>query len=214
MAGLIGAALLQSTFPRQAGLDGEDLHECFLSDGKRLKQHRAILQIRRHDIHVLFVIHNIFRHKAMSAFDTALRKMTGVTEILAHLFASLAVFRAPTPYSRHHIVPHLDTPNGLTHFDHLAEGFMTRNEIVGPWGRRAVLELPDLAVGAADPDIEDFDLHIGRPEDPGLRLINKFDFFRFRKRGDRFHHGLLKKGLSDILPLVCVAVDSNITGLF
>ena len=88
---------------------------------------------------------------------------------------------------RDDVVSHLDGDHAFPHFYHLAEGFVTRDEVIRSRGRVSVLELPDLAVSAADADVQHLDFDICGPDHPGLRVVDQLDFLGLREYSDSLH---------------------------
>ena len=86
----------------------------------------------------------------------------------------------------------LFTPGPTLH--HPAQGLMAQDQIVGPRGRRAILEGTDFLVGPADPDIQHFEFHFVGTLEGGRRGVDQVDLFLGGKNGDGFHAHLTKNG--------------------
>jgi len=87
MAGFFARAHFDAAFPRQTALNEIRLYDGFLRDRQRFQEHGDVFQIGGDEVHVFFVIHDIFRHVAVRPFNAALGEVSGETKILLHVRA-------------------------------------------------------------------------------------------------------------------------------
>src|SRR5438477_8156982 len=108
----------------------------------------------------------------MLAADAALGERARIAEVLAAGAAGHAIrVSARPPHGWHYQIARLKAIRAVAGLYNLTERFMSQHQIFGPFGRRAVFEIADLAIRSTHAHLEhaDFDL-FGRGN---LRLIER-----------------------------------------
>jgi hypothetical protein len=148
--------------PRQALLNLPGLGDRLLGNGERLCQHRYLTQFTRHDAHGRLVVHHELGRKAVRSLDPALCEVSRVAEVLPpdRTGETPGVWARP-PHHRDHEVAWLDPGDTRPHLDDLAEGLVTQHQVLRARWWHAVLESDDLAVRAANPDLQHAELDLG-----------------------------------------------------
>ena len=147
----------QCAAPRQPLLNLERLNQALLGDRERFHQHRHIPYRRRDRIHIARIVDNQLREKAVHLFDAAFTVVAGVAEVLPPRPARQTLrMIAGTPHHRNRQIARLEIVHLRPDFDNLPQTLVPHHQKIGARrGRKPVLKRSDLAVGAADPDIQD-----------------------------------------------------------
>ncbi len=177
--------------PRQPLLDLPDLGDRLFGDGQRLGKHGHVAQRPRDQVHVALVVDHELGHEAVRAGDPALGEVAGVAEVLAAGAAGGALgVRARPAHHRDREVADLDARDRGPDLDDLAERLVADHEVGRTRRRRAVLERHDLAVGAADADLEHPQSDVGGRGEDRLRVIDQADLTFGGEDGNGSHFWL------------------------
>jgi hypothetical protein len=161
-------------FPGQALLHFQRLGQALLGDGERLGHDGHVAQVLRHGGEVGLLLDEDLGHEAVALVDAAFGEGPGEAEVLAAFAArGAAGIKARPAHAGDDEVARLEAGDAGAHLDDLTEAFMAEQEVVVALRRLAVGEGADLAVGAADPDLEGADLEFVGGGDRGLGEVDQ-----------------------------------------
>src|SRR5262249_20906229 len=142
----------------------------------------------RHFDQILLVVQRVFRQKAVSLFDSALREVPGDAKVRTAGTARAAL-RVSTGSADHRDdqIARADALDLASDLDDFCERLVAENQVIRSRRRAAELKRADFPVSATEADLAHSEEHAGRVLQPWLRYFDELKSLVRRKYGQGLH---------------------------